>query len=87
MVLSLQLYNQCIKFVGDDGLIHRAFANKKPFKGEEVHFADSQMYKDEKEKEEEEIAPFAENLQKDKGKAPQQSPEENKHSDESEDSN
>src|SRR5579862_2458684 len=32
------------------------------------------------EKEEEEIAPLAENLQKDKGKAPQKSPEENKPS-------
>ncbi|XXG88176.1 hypothetical protein AAC387_Pa12g0420 [Persea americana] len=40
--------HQCIKFVGDDGLIHRVFADKKPFKGKEVHFADSQMYKDEK---------------------------------------
>ncbi|XXG77086.1 hypothetical protein AAC387_Pa08g1315 [Persea americana] len=50
--------HQCIKFVGDDGLIHR------------VHFPDSQMYKDEKEKEEEKVSSFAGNLQKDKGKAP-----------------
>ena len=77
----------CIKFVGDDGLIHRVFADRKPFKGKEVHFADSQMYKDEKEEKEEEIASFVENLQKDKGKALQQSPEENKSSDKSEESN
>ncbi|MBY3556128.1 retroviral-like aspartic protease, partial [Modestobacter lapidis] len=70
--------HQCIKFVGDDGLIHRVFADKKPFKGKEVHFADSQMYKDGNEEKEEKIASFAENLQKDKGKAPQQSPGENK---------
>ncbi|XXG73202.1 hypothetical protein AAC387_Pa07g2161 [Persea americana] len=79
--------HQCIKFVGDDGLIHRVFADKKPFKGKEVHFADFQMYKDEKEKEEEKIASFADNLQKDKGKAPQQSSEENKHSGKSRESN
>ncbi|XXG53393.1 hypothetical protein AAC387_Pa03g1488 [Persea americana] len=48
--------HQCIKFVGDDGLIHRVFVDKKPFKGKEVHFADSQIYKDEKEKKE---SPFA----------------------------
>ncbi|KAJ8615136.1 hypothetical protein MRB53_034508 [Persea americana] len=35
---------QCIKFVGDDGLIHRVFADKKPIKGKEVHFADSQIH-------------------------------------------
>ena len=40
-----------------------------------------------KKKEQEEIAPFAENLQKDKGKAPQQSPEEKKPSGKSEESN
>ena len=56
------------------------FADKKPFKGKDVHFADAQMYKDEKEEKEEEIAPSAANLQKDKGKAPQQSSEENKPS-------
>ena len=72
--------HQCIKFVGDDGMIHRVFADKKPFKGKEVHFADSQMYEGEKEEEEKHTASFAENLQKDKGKAPQQSPEENKPS-------
>ncbi|XXG62806.1 hypothetical protein AAC387_Pa05g1112 [Persea americana] len=38
------------------------------------------MYKDENEKEEEEITSFPENLQKDKGKTPQQSSEENKPS-------
>ncbi|XXG85666.1 hypothetical protein AAC387_Pa11g0703 [Persea americana] len=79
--------HQCIKFVSDDGLIHRVFADKKPFKGKEVHFADSQMYKDEKEKEEEKIASFVGNLQKDKGKAPQQSTEENKPSGKPEESN
>ncbi|KAJ8624186.1 hypothetical protein MRB53_032716 [Persea americana] len=79
--------HQCIKFVGDNGLIHRVFADKKPFKGKEAHFADSQMYKDEKEKEEEKIASFADNLQKDKGKAPQQSMEENKPSGKPEESN
>ncbi|XXG59260.1 hypothetical protein AAC387_Pa04g1371 [Persea americana] len=63
--------HQCIKFVGDDGLIHRVFADKNPFKGKEVHFADSQMYNDEKEEKEEKITSFAGNLQKDKGKAPQ----------------
>ena len=63
--------HQCIKFVGDDGLLHRVFADKMPFKGKEVHFANFQMYKDEKEKEEEKIASFAGNLQKDEGKAPQ----------------
>ncbi|XXG76920.1 hypothetical protein AAC387_Pa08g1180 [Persea americana] len=62
--------HQCIKFVGDDGLIHRVFADKKPFKGKEVHFAYSQMYRDEKEEKEEKIASFLGNLQKDKGKAP-----------------
>ncbi|XXG47521.1 hypothetical protein AAC387_Pa02g2156 [Persea americana] len=72
--------HQCIKFVGDDGLIHRVFADEKPFKGKEVHFADSQMYKDEKEEKDEKTASFAGNLQKDKGKAPQQSSEENKPS-------
>ncbi|KAJ8636172.1 hypothetical protein MRB53_010439 [Persea americana] len=72
--------HQCIKFVGDDGLIHRVFADKKPFKGKEVHFADSQMYKDEKEEKEEKTTSLAGNLQKDKGKAPQQSSEENKPS-------
>ena len=72
--------HQCIKFVGNDGLIHRVFADKKPFKGKDVHFADAQMYKDEKEEKEEETAPSAENLQKDKGKAPLQSSEENKPS-------
>ncbi|XXG85708.1 hypothetical protein AAC387_Pa11g0742 [Persea americana] len=61
--------HQCIKFVGDNGLIHRVFVDKKLFKGKEVHFADSQMYKDEKKKEEEKIASFDSNLQKDKGKA------------------
>ena len=62
-------------------MIHQVFADKKPFKGKEVHFADSQMYKDEKEeKEEEKITSSAGNLQKDKGKAPQQSSEENKPS-------
>ena len=65
-------------------MVHRVFADRKPFKGKEVHFADSQMY--EGEKEEEEIAPLAENLQKDKGKAPQKSPEENKPSGKSEES-
>src|SRR5579862_9853242 len=70
--------HHCIKFVDDDGIVHRVFANRKPFKGKEVHFADSQMY--EGEKEEEEIAPLAENLQKDKGKAPKKSPEGNKPS-------
>ncbi|XXG53350.1 hypothetical protein AAC387_Pa03g1453 [Persea americana] len=79
--------HQCIKFVGDDGLIHRVFAEKKPFKGKEVHFADSQMYRDEKEEKEEQITYFAGNLQKDKGKAPQQSLEENKPSGKSEESN
>ncbi|XXG62739.1 hypothetical protein AAC387_Pa05g1052 [Persea americana] len=69
---------QCIKFVGDDGLKHRVFADKKPFKAKEVHFSDSQMYRDEKEEKEEKIASFAGNLQKDEGKAPQQSSEENK---------
>ena len=44
------------------------------------------MYKGKKEEEDEEIAPFAKNLQKDKGKAPQQSPEENKPSDKTEES-
>ncbi|KAJ8621806.1 hypothetical protein MRB53_030335 [Persea americana] len=76
-VISSTLH-QCIKFVGDDGLIHRVFAEKKPFKGKEVHFSDSQMYRDEKEEKEEKITSFAGNLQKDKGKAPQQSLEENK---------
>ena len=56
------------------------FADKKPFKGKEVHFADSQMYMDEKEGKEEKTASFAGNLQKDKGKAPEQSWEENKPS-------
>ncbi|KAJ8627667.1 hypothetical protein MRB53_020974 [Persea americana] len=79
--------HQCIKFVSDDGLIHRVFVDKKPFKGKEVHFADFQMYKDEKEKEEEKITSFAGNLQKDKGKAPQQSLEENKPSDKFEENN
>ena len=79
--------HQCIKFVGDDGLIHRVFADKKPFKGKEVHFADSQMYKDEKEEKEEKTTSFAGNLQKDKGKAPQQSSEENKPSGKSGESN
>ena len=46
------------------------FADRKPFKGKEVHFADSQVYKDEKEEKEEKITPFDENLQKDKGKVP-----------------
>ncbi|XXG59312.1 hypothetical protein AAC387_Pa04g1418 [Persea americana] len=68
-VVLLTLH-QCIKFVGDDGLIHRVFADKKPFKGKEVYFADSQMYRDEKEENEEKITSFAGNLQKDKGKAP-----------------
>ncbi|XXG82685.1 hypothetical protein AAC387_Pa10g0585 [Persea americana] len=63
--------HQCIKFVGDDGLIHQVFADKRPFKGKEVHFPDSQTYKDEKEEKEEKTASFAGNLQKDKGKAPQ----------------
>ena len=36
------------------------------------------MYKGEKEEKEEKITSFADNLQKDKGKAPQQSSEENK---------
>ncbi|MBY3556112.1 hypothetical protein HGI15_22530, partial [Modestobacter lapidis] len=72
--------HQRIKFVGNDGLVHRVFADKKPFKGKEVHFADSQMYKDENEEKEKETASFAESLQKDKGKAPQQSPEENQPS-------
>ncbi|XXG82708.1 hypothetical protein AAC387_Pa10g0606 [Persea americana] len=79
--------HQCIKFVGDDGLIDRVFADKKPFKGKEVHFADSQIYRDEKEEKEEKIASFAGNLQKDKGKAPQQSSEENKPSGKPEESN
>ncbi|XXG46935.1 hypothetical protein AAC387_Pa02g1663 [Persea americana] len=79
--------HQCIKFIGDDGLIHRVFADKKPFKEKEVHFADSQMYEDEKEEKEEKIASFAGNLQKDKGKAPQQSSEENKPSDKPGESN
>ncbi|XXG62961.1 hypothetical protein AAC387_Pa05g1244 [Persea americana] len=79
--------HQCIKFVGDDGLIHRVFADKKPFKGKEVHFADSQMYKDEKEKEEEKITSFVGNLRKDKGKAPQQPTEENKPFGKSKESN
>ena len=78
--------HQCIKFVGDDGMIHRVFADKKPFKGKEVHFVDSQMYV-EKEEEEKEIVSFAENLQKDKGKAPQHSPEVNKPSGKIEESN
>ncbi|KAJ8644136.1 hypothetical protein MRB53_005884 [Persea americana] len=79
--------HQCIKFVGDDGLIHRVFADKKPFKGKEVHFADSQMYKDEKEGKEEKTTSFAGNLQKDKGKAPQRSSEENKPSSKLKESN
>ena len=54
------------------------FADRKPFKDKEVHFPNSQMYKDGKENEEEETASFAGNLQKDKGKVPQQSSEENK---------
>ena len=45
------------------------------------------MYKDEKEKEEEKITSLAGNLQKDKGKAPQQSSEENKPSGKPEESN
>ena len=45
------------------------------------------MYKDEKEKEEEKITSSAINLQKDKGKAPQQSSEENKPSGKSGESN
>ncbi|KAJ8619839.1 hypothetical protein MRB53_028368 [Persea americana] len=77
----------CIKFVGDDGLLHRVFADKKPFKGKEVHFADSHMYKDEKEEKEEKITSFAGNLQKDKGKALQQSTEENKPSGKPKESN
>ncbi|KAJ8636225.1 hypothetical protein MRB53_010492 [Persea americana] len=40
--------HQYIKFVGNADLIHRVFADKKPFKGKEIHFTDSQMYKDEK---------------------------------------
>ncbi|XXG73026.1 hypothetical protein AAC387_Pa07g2008 [Persea americana] len=60
--------HQYIKFVGNDGLIHQVFADKKPFKGKEVYFADPQMYKDEKEKEEEKIASLASNLQKDKAR-------------------
>ena len=62
--------HECIKFVGDDGLMHRVFADKKPIKGKEVHFADSQMYKDEKEEKDEKTTSLAGNLQKDKGKAP-----------------
>ncbi|XXG76973.1 hypothetical protein AAC387_Pa08g1224 [Persea americana] len=77
----------CIKFVGDHGLIHRVFADKKPFKGKEVHFADSQMYRNKKEEKEEKITSFAGNRQKDKGKAPPQSPEENKPSDKPKESN
>ncbi|KAJ8622008.1 hypothetical protein MRB53_030537 [Persea americana] len=79
--------HQCIKFVGDDGLRHLVFADKKPFKSKEVHFVDLQMYRDEKEEKEEKIASFAGNLQKDKGKAPQQSSEENKPSGEPKESN
>ena len=45
------------------------------------------MYEDEKEEVHKETTPFVENLQKDKGKAPQQSPEENKHSSKPEKSN
>ncbi|XXG41985.1 hypothetical protein AAC387_Pa01g2344 [Persea americana] len=45
------------------------------------------MYEDEKEEKEEKIASFAANLQKDKGKAPQQSTEENKPSGKPEESN
>ena len=56
------------------------FADRKPFKGKDIHFADAQMYKDEKEEKEEETTSFASNLQKDKGKTPQQSSEENKPS-------
>ncbi|XXG54661.1 hypothetical protein AAC387_Pa03g2482 [Persea americana] len=79
--------HQCVNFVGDDGLIHRMFADKKPFKGKEVHFANFQMYRDEKEEKEEKITSFAGNLQRDKGKAPQQSSEENKPSGKPEESN
>ena len=35
---------QCIKFVGNDGLIHQVFVDRKPFKGKEVHITDSQLY-------------------------------------------
>ena len=44
------------------------------------------MYEGKKEEEDKEVAPFAENLQKYKGKAPQQAQEENKPSDKSEES-
>ncbi|KAJ8620217.1 hypothetical protein MRB53_028746 [Persea americana] len=81
------LISECIKFVSNNYLIHLMFADKKPFKGKEVHFADSQMYRDEKEEKEEKIASFVGNLQKDKGKVPQQSSEENKPSRKPEESN
>ena len=60
--------------------------DREPFKGKEAHFTDSQTYKDEREKEGEEITSCAENFHKDKGKAPQQLPRENKPSGKSEES-
>ena len=50
--------HQLIEFVGNNGMIHRVFVDRKPFKGKEVHFVDSKLYEGKIEEEDKEVAHF-----------------------------
>ena len=40
--------HQYFKYIDDRGKVHRVFADEKPFKGKEVYFTDTVMYKEKK---------------------------------------
>ncbi|KAJ4970729.1 hypothetical protein NE237_007690 [Protea cynaroides] len=44
--------HQCFKYVGEEGKVHKVFAEKRPFRASESHCADAKMYEQEAEAEE-----------------------------------
>lgn len=44
--------HQSFQYVGDEGKVHKVFAEKRPFRASESHCADAQMYEQEAEAEE-----------------------------------
>lgn len=49
--------HQCFKYVSADNQVRRVFAEKKPFKGKEIYFADSKLYAEAEVEKEESIPP------------------------------
>lgn len=42
----------CFQYVGEEGKVHKVFAEKRPFRASESHCADAKMYEQEAEAEE-----------------------------------